>query len=1055
MPALLTPDAPPESPLAHMKHLGDSLEVPRTPSPAHGTIANGDRGYNQVKFSGKEQHQQQVLEIVSSNGFLPDALVESEVEWFYSQLGIDDGYFALTQPQEVADHVESLYGAKIQAHAAHQDYLEIKLEKESENSAVYIFTSPPGVSLSNGPQYEQRIDEKYIDPSTASSAWRLESYRAAPPDDSPVAAGEVEVDANGLPIENVAAQLRSYFVSKCEFVQTQLSEEEIQKPGVSIREVSDKTFLEKATDNTLEMYQELMDAEGVQEALRRMGPVVAAYDVERSRERRIVIAYKQGGTRTYFSALSDLYHSYGFYSTRKYVENFRNGVTIVSLYLNPLQGPPSEASILQIIKEASLIYVLPANPLFTGSNLSVQEASYAYAGWIFLQSFLNRLGPAYASLKSFLDENDSVQAGVLSDIRARLREETFTRGSILEALQQYTDIIRLCYISFATKHYYSTFGPQSGLVPTLSYARLQSAEVLSSEQLRALINRKILTSLVTFNDSVLKCNFFTPTKTALSFRLDPSFLPEDEYPVRAYGLFLVCGDGFRGFHLRFKDVARGGLRMIMSRNRENYSINQRNLFDEVYGLASTQALKNKDIPEGGSKGAILPDLGAKPEIVFQKFVDAIFDLLLPGKTPGVKDKIVDLYGKEEILFFGPDEGTANYMAWLADHARARGAAWWKASSTGKPASTHGGIPHDVFGMTSLSVRGYTTGIYRKLGLKEEEIKKVQTGGPDGDLGSNEILLSKDKTITIIDGSGTIHDPEGLDRTELVRLAKARQMVSNFDRSKLTKDGYFVSVDDRDVTLPSGEAVADGTDFRNRAHLRYKADILVPCGGRPESVNLSNVGQLIDAEGVPAFKYVGEGANLFFSPQARLYLEKRGVILFRDASANNGVTSSSLEVLAGMALNDEEFINLMCSPSGQAPSEFYMQYVRSIQETISNNATNEFETIWNAHEKSGRPYTLLSDDLSRKLVQLQDEMEKSSLYDDEALRRAVMARALPKVLVDKVGLDTLLSRLPSAYAHSIFSSYIASRFIYSYGIDPSPIDFHYFLVKLGEKAQQQQ
>ena len=86
-----------------------------------------------------------------------------------------------------------------------------------------------------------------------------------------------------------------------------------------------------------------------------MGPVVAAYDVEKSRERRLVIAYKQGGTRSFFSALSDLYHSYGFYSTRKYVENFKNGVTIISLYLHPLQGPPSEASIIQIIKESSLI----------------------------------------------------------------------------------------------------------------------------------------------------------------------------------------------------------------------------------------------------------------------------------------------------------------------------------------------------------------------------------------------------------------------------------------------------------------------------------------------------------------------------------------------------------------------------------------------------------------------------------------------------------------------------------------------------------------------------
>lgn len=70
-------------------------------------------------------------------------------------------------------------------------------------------------------------------------------------------------------------------------------------------------------------------------------------------------------------------------------------------------------------------------------------------------------------------------------------------------------------------------------------------------------------------------------------------------------------------------------------------------------------------------------------------------------------------------------------------------------------------------MTSLSVRAYTTGIYRQLGLDEEQVTKVQTGGPDGDLGSSasvsfrsswvltptfsdEILLSKDKTITYVE-----------------------------------------------------------------------------------------------------------------------------------------------------------------------------------------------------------------------------------------------------------------------------------------------------------------
>ena len=68
-------------------------------------------------------------------------------------------------------------------------------------------------------------------------------------------------------------------------------------------------------------------------------------------------------------------------------------------------------------------------------------------------------------------------------------------------------------------------------------------------------------------------------------------------------------------------------------------------------------------------------------------------------------------------------------------------------------------------------------------------------------GTDEILLSKDKTIAIIDGSGTLHDPLGLNRIELTRLAKGRLMISHFDVAKLGKDGYKILCDDRDFTLP--------------------------------------------------------------------------------------------------------------------------------------------------------------------------------------------------------------------------------------------------------------
>jgi hypothetical protein len=55
--------------------------------------------------------------------------------------------------------------------------------------------------------------------------------------------------------------------------------------------------------------------------------------------------------------------------------------------------------------------------------------------------------------------------------------------------------------------------------------------------------------------------------------------------------------------------------------------------------------------------------------------------------------------------------------------------------------------------------------------------------------------------------------------------------------------------------------------------------------RPEAVNISNVANLVDGEGKPHFKYVIEGANLFFTQQARFWLEKKGVVLFKDSSTN--------------------------------------------------------------------------------------------------------------------------------------------------------------------------
>ena len=156
---------------------------------------------------------------------------------------------------------------------------------------MYIDTSTPGVSVLSGPRYEQRIDEKYLDSSNPEKAYRVETFRSS----------------SQLP--NSVQQLRCYFVYKCDFVNSNPSPDE-----TDLSVISDKAFLEKVTENTKEVYQSIVNS-----VITRTGPVIEMFDVEGTREKRLVVGYRQRSAVGLFSALSDLYHYYGVTSARKYV----------------------------------------------------------------------------------------------------------------------------------------------------------------------------------------------------------------------------------------------------------------------------------------------------------------------------------------------------------------------------------------------------------------------------------------------------------------------------------------------------------------------------------------------------------------------------------------------------------------------------------------------------------------------------------------------------------------------------------------------------------------
>lgn len=110
-----------------------------------------------------------------------------------------------------------------------------------------------------------------------------------------------------------------------------------------------------------------------------------------------------------------------------------------------------------------------------------------------------------------LDVNNPTHAELLSKIKRRLRNETFTAEYILEIINQHPELVSALYLAFANGHYVGTRGDQDDFLPTLSYLRLKVSRVLSDGELSDLITNTVanehqemvFTAFRVFNNSVL------------------------------------------------------------------------------------------------------------------------------------------------------------------------------------------------------------------------------------------------------------------------------------------------------------------------------------------------------------------------------------------------------------------------------------------------------------------------------------------------------------------------------------------------------------------------
>jgi glutamate dehydrogenase len=520
-------------------------------------------------------------------------------------------------------------------------------------------------------------------------------------------------------------------------------------------------------------------------------------------------------------------------------------------------------------------------------------------------------------------------------------------------------------------------------------------------------------------DAVRRTNLFIEDRYALSMRIDASLLTTEDRSECPFGVFFVHGRDFNGFHVRFRDIARGGVRAIHPRGIEQFTREQERLYDEAYNLAFAQQLKNKDIPEGGSKAAMLVHPHGRVSRSVKAFVNSILDLITPDEATTAQ--VVDRLNHKELIYLGPDENiTPELIDWVVDRARRRGYPMPTALMSSKPGA---GINHKEYGVTSEGVVVFLDTALRAVGINpdQDSFTVKITGGPDGDVAGNGIrILNREygdrvKILGIADGSGCGEDPDGLDHLELLRLFEEALPIADFDRSKLGPNGIIATIDD-----------PEGVHLRNTLHDRIEADAFIPCGGRPATIHGGNWKNFLKEDGTPSSKVIVEGANLFLTPDARRELSNAGALILKDSSANKcGVICSSFEIGACMLLEESEFM------------EIKEVFVGQVLSRLRDLARAEAELLARLHQHHPHsPLPEMSIRISRIMSRVSDSLianwENMGETQQQELKRLVVEH-LPPILVERVG-DALWTDMPDAYLQWMMAKSLAARIVYREGFE---------------------
>ncbi|MDR3630321.1 MAG: NAD-glutamate dehydrogenase [Desulfocapsaceae bacterium] len=817
-------------------------------------------------------------------------------------------------------------------------------------------------------------------------------------------------------------------------------------------------------------------------------PLIEVFNLPETGETRLM--FNSDFASPQLPLLRRMLADHGLVVARAYWESYRGKsdvpASICSLIVRGELSRRQEAELIADLGAFLAFAINRVSNLYLAGQLSFREMLFAGNAVDFTHMFIFREGADGTDREIMENLTDRDHKDAFAGRIHGSNRSAYVYRIILEMVEAHPDLIRRLYALFASR-----FEPGRADRPSetdLAEKYKEFEKIIASRFLDFSIGYDIFNFMFTMVAGSLKTNFYKAEKRSFSFRFDGRVLDPLVFSQFVYGVFFVNGHYACGTHLRAADIARGGLRLLRV-TPSNYPAQLDNAVLLNYALGpKAQRLKHKDICESGSKGVIIPHAiyAAQSRDAVLDYTEGILDLMLGDP------RILDYYGRPEMVFFGPDEGTALLMDAVSLHARERGYRNWRTITTGKSF----GIPHDTYGRlengdlfglldrreegvdlqingASVLVTGDMEAIYSRIGGRieasgmtttgvmasfrtlighygaaEEDLNLMMTGGPDGDLGANEIQSYKGRICLVIDGGSVLFDPDGLDRKELMQIAFSRNSSPRantlaFPLEKLGPRGFRVPITARDVRLPDGSLVADGAVF----HRNFLADpdhreliraaniqAFIPCGGFKDTVNHGNVKRFLAL--FQELRFIVEGANVFFDDAARRHIATVTAIKqIKDTTANKGgVFSSSIaEVLTGFLFQDDYEEKLLNH------SDTRWELIGNILSLVDAHARAETSMLIRIHEADPAvPLFVLSEQTSENIYALQAVFQEGleRILADAELVWRILLRYVPEVLINRLGrkaiTDILATPELKTYRDAIITKKLSSMAFYTHG-----------------------